>query len=130
MKRPMVRFKPEVVVKPAPAGVVILAALPVAASAVGVDVLVTCGAEGHGPTDPHTLGEAFDLSSAYTPSQILALKAALELALSNLTDAPIDVLYECPRMPMDARLQSIVYLNPKATAPHFHIQRRKGTVYA
>ena len=51
------------------------------------------------------------------------------LALAVLADAPFDVLYERPDQPTDARLAAIVYLNPKATGPHFHIQRRKGTQY-
>jgi hypothetical protein len=131
MRRPFVSTKADVKLDGlAPAGFVIAAACVMAATATGMPIIVTCGREAHGPTDPHTLGEALDLAvNTYTATQTLAMKAALEAALAVLADAPFDVLYERPDQPTDARLAAIVYLNPKATGPHFHIQRRKGTQY-
>jgi len=115
----------------APAGFVIIAAIIAAANATGLAFELTCGTEAHAASDPHSLGEALDISVApYTATQVLVAKAALEAALAALTDAPFDVLYECREAPKDARLSAIAYVNPHATGRHFHIQRRKGTQFA
>lgn len=130
--RPVIRCQSDVRLSFAPAGFIIASALVLAAKATGLAITITSGSENCGrlPTDPHMTGEAVDLGlGAYVVSDILALKAALELAFSQLTDAPFTVLYERPNAPLDARLAQIAYINPKATGPHIHIQRAKGTTY-
>ncbi|WP_460292378.1 hypothetical protein, partial [Bacillus cereus] len=58
----VVRLKPGVKLDGlAPAGIRILAAIDAAAQVLKRDLTVTCGTEGHPPTDPHTCGEALDL---------------------------------------------------------------------
>lgn len=127
---PIVRRRPTAQLNLAPAGCVILAAIVMAAKATGLTLEITCGSDGHPPTDPHTTGEAIDVAAAtLTASQVLAVKSALELALHTLASAPFTVLYECATLPTDSRLASVAYLNPQATGPHFHMQRQIHTVY-
>lgn len=110
----------------APAGFVILAALHAASQVFSQDVWISCGTEAHPAVDPHTLGEAFDVSVATcTPDDVMRLKTFLEKALSSL----FMVQYESPYQPDDAKLRTIVTINAQATAPHIHVQRRRGTIY-
>jgi hypothetical protein len=123
----VVRVKPGVQFTPiAPAGFRILAALDTVARLVARDLEITSGSDSHPPTDVHTLGEAYDISvHDYDAPTIAAIRAGL----ANQLGALFTVLYETPTRPTDARLQVIAYLNPDATAPHLHVQRRNGTVY-
>lgn len=132
MPRPVVKRKNDTVKLDglAPAGFLLISACVLAARATSLPLTITCGTEGHAPTDPHTLGEAIDLSVAgLSPSQILVIKAALELAISTLTDAPFTVLYETSTKPEDTRLAAVAYINSGASAPHFHLQRKRNTTY-
>jgi hypothetical protein len=91
-----------------------------------VDLMVTSGTDSHRDGDPHSSGEAYDISVAnLAPNQIVNLKNFLEDDLGPL----FTVLYESPFKPVDSRLAAVVYLNSQATGPHIHIQRKKGTVY-
>lgn len=112
----------------APAGIRILAALDHAAQDCQVDLTITSGSEkrGRAATDPHPLGEAVDVSvQGLRADQITNLKVSLETTLGRL----FTVLYEVPAPPADPHLRAIAYLNAAATGPHFHIQRKKNTVF-
>ena len=119
--RPDVRFD---VIRPA--GFRILAALDLATQDCRVDLEITCWNEGHGPDNPHTLGEAGDVSvRGLSADQISDVKASLEATLGPL----FTVLYEVRQVPSDSTLRPIAYINVAATGPHFHVQRRRGTTY-
>lgn len=131
---PVVTCKGGVSLTPTDAGgMVIQAALVLAASSTGLPIEISCGSEGHPPNDPHTLGHGRDVHVLdFSASQILQLIAAIEMALRQLTSAPFTVLYEVPSLAgVDPRLAMCgnVYVNVGASAAHLHIQPRKGTVY-
>lgn len=110
----------------APAGACILNALSKAAVAYGTDLEITCSTGGHAPDDPHTSGEAYDVSVNGVPStDVIRRMGFLRGNLGEL----FTVLYETPHAPPCAELRSIAFVNPDATAPHLHVQRKKGTVY-
>lgn len=110
----------------APAGFVVLAAIHSATVVLGADLMITCGTDSHPADDPHTLGEAYDVSVAtFTVDELLTARAFFLKALGPA----FTVLYESPFVPSDARLAAIATINPAATAPHLHVQRKKGTVY-
>lgn len=123
----VVRVKPGVTFAPiAPAGFHILSALDTVAQLVHRDLEITSGSDSHPPDDVHALGEAYDISvQGFDAPTIAMIRAGLQ---QQLGDA-FTVLYETPVKPSDVRLQVIAYLNPHATAPHLHVQRRNGTVY-
>lgn len=109
-----------------PAGFRILAALDQAAQDCRVDLMITSGTDSHQPPSAHVTGEAYDVSvHMLSAQQISDVKASLEECLGSL----FTVLYEVPKVPSDPTLRSIAYVNIKATGPHFHIQRKKGTEY-
>lgn len=109
-----------------PAGFRILGAIDQVAQQCGLTLIISCGSEGHAPADPHTTGEAYDVSTTQlSAQQIDDAKRALEQGLGPL----FTVLYEVPKVPSDPTLRPIAFVNTKATAPHFHIQRRKDTVF-
>lgn len=126
---PIVRARPGVRFDTiAPAGFRILAALDVLCKAEVRDVEITCGTEGHKPSDPHPQGRAYDVSvKGLTPLEIVRWKKRLEQTLG----ARFAVLYEVPSLPTDPQLAAIAYVNGDATGPHFHIQLAKsqGGVY-
>ena len=104
----------------------ILSALDRATELMSTDLLITCGTDSHPVSDPHTTGEAYDVSVAtLAPNQIVNLKHLLEEDLGTL----FTVLYETPTKPVDSRLAPIAYVNKGATGPHLHIQRKKGMIY-
>ncbi len=49
--------------------------------------------------------------------------------LTSILGALFTVLYEVPSMPANGALQTIAYINAGATAPHFHVQVKKGHTY-
>ncbi len=114
-----------------PAGFALLWGIQQAAFTLGLDLTITCGTEGHTPTDPHTLGEAVDVSVAnLTPTQIRLLHTTLIKSLAWHVPGACTVLFEVQSFPTtEPELASIATVNPRATAPHFHLQRAKGTVY-
>jgi hypothetical protein len=96
------------------------------AQALGLVLTVTSGSEGTWrlPTDPHRTGEAVDLSVAgLTDEEIRDVYGELR---SRLGDA-FTVLFEVREIQSD--LRDIAFHNPKATGPHIHCQRKKGTVW-
>lgn len=119
--RPGVRF--DVI---APAGFRILGALDYAAQSCGTDLMITCGTDSHAMPDPHVTGEAYDVSvHTFSADLIAVLHACLTKYLGPL----FTVLYEVPKTPSDPTLRPIATVNAKATGAHFHIQRRKSTVF-
>lgn len=123
----VVRVKPGVTFGViAPAGFRILAAIDGLTSVLGRDVILTSGTDYHQLPDPHSSGEAYDFGVSGWSAKEIAL--AMTHLRSRLGD-PFTVLYEVPTVPTDPALAAIAYANPKATGPHFHIQRKKGTTY-
>ena len=109
-----------------PAGFRIIAAIDQAAQQCRVDLTITSGTDSHTVPDPHVTGEAFDVSvQGLSAQEIADVKATLERTLGPL----FTVLYEVPKVPSDPTLRHIAYVNVKATGPHFHLQRKKGTVF-
>ena len=119
--RPSVQFA-----RIAPAGFQILGALVLVARQLDVDLTLTSGTDSHTGTDPHVTGEAYDVSvkglSALTIRQVTE-------ALREQLGGAFTVLYECPSRPADPLLADLAYVNPKASGAHWHIQRKKGTVF-
>lgn len=114
--------------RPTPAGARIIAALDRTASVCRTNLHITSGTDGAhgGPTDPHARGEAFDVSViGMDPFLIVQVHQYLAQLLGPL----FTVLYEAPTPPADARLKEIVYVNRDATAPHFHLQPKKGSTW-
>lgn len=113
----------------AKAGFRILRVLDMVAETCDEDLEITSASEDRGrlPTDPHATGEAFDVSVAgVAPEEILRRHQAL----SNWLGGRFSVLFEVkPGTVVAPSLSHIVYPSAGATAPHFHLQRKKGTVY-
>ena len=119
----------------APAGFRIVAALDGLCRHLGKDIWITSGTDGNRlPTDPHKTGEAIDFSiigrhdtpmDDFTIEDILKAKWFLE----DYLGPAFTVLYEASEYPVDPQLRAVVYINAKASAPHFHVQRRKGTMF-
>lgn len=118
--RPSVRFATI-----APAGFRILGALDQATQDCRVDLELSSGTDSH-TTGAHPTGEAFDVSvKGLSAQQIADVHASLCATLGPL----FTVLYEVPAVPSDPTLRHLAYVNVKATGPHFHVQRRRGTTY-
>ena len=108
-----------------PAGFRILSALDQAVQGCHVDLEITAGTDSH-VLGAHPTGEAYDVSvQGLSAQQISDVKASLEDCLGPL----FTVLYEVPQVPSDPTLRSIAYVNTKATGPHLHCQRKKGTTF-
>lgn len=123
---PVVKTKPGVrFATIAPAGFRILAAVQCACERLKRDLTITCGTEDHSPLDPHTLGEAYDLSVGGLKEDDIR---ALHNSLSQQLGPAFTVLYEVPA-PVAGKLASLAYVNAAASGPHLHVQRRKMTVY-
>jgi len=98
----------------------------VSAGTLQAPLVITCGCEGHGPTDPHTLGHALDVrTDDLTPAQIRAVYVALVEALGR----QFTVLWEvAPGATVPPELADLAYVGP-VTAPHLHLQVRKGHTF-
>lgn len=111
----------------APAGFRLLAALDGATRVLGVNLMIKCGTEDHPPTDPHSLGKAYDVRTKDLPKPVLLkLLAYLQQVLPP---AQFTILLETPVAFTDPDLARLQYLNPHATAPHLHLQLKKGTTF-
>lgn len=123
---PVVRTKPGVQFKViAPAGFAILASIHTSAQRLKRDLTITCGTEDHSPLDPHTLGEAYDISVGGLKEDDIR---SLHNSLSQQLGPAFTVLYEVAA-PVAGNLASLAYVNSAASGPHIHIQRRKMTTY-
>lgn len=124
---PCVRFKDGVQMQPmTPCLARLICALDMTARMQGNDFTVSCGREGHAATDPHTHGQAIDVSVAgMVPEKVLSAYNYFRSILGDL----FYVQYEVPATPVNGSLKNIAVVNPDATAPHFHAQSRRGTAY-
>ena len=113
----------------APAGFRILGALERTCRRLQFSLTITCGCEAHPPTDPHTLGEAYDVRtrdfSLDDKRRILR-----ELMLDLVDDAnPIDVV-----LPVGNGLATVQFYGQiediGGPNEHLHVQRRRSTTYA
>lgn len=125
---PVVRTKPGVKFAViTPAGFRILAAIDRLCQVLGHDVTISCGTEGHGPTDPHTEGAAYDLSVlGWTGDEI---ELSLHTLRGLLIPAQFYIQYEVVNAASDLTPSRLAVVNPAATASHVHIQRKKNTVF-
>ncbi len=115
--------------RPAPAGFRLLGALDQVTRRLAIALEITSGDEprGRAATDPHMTGEAYDVSVRdLSPAQIARVHTLLRTLLDQ---AQFTVLYECPQIPSDPLLRTIAVVNAHATAPHLHLQRKKGTAW-
>lgn len=106
----------------------LLAALERTATACQTNLVVTCGREDHPLDDVHALGHALDVSvHGLSASLIVRVKSWLEQILGP----PWTVLFECPAAPTvnEPQLISIATINKGASARHFHLQPKKGTIW-
>lgn len=102
------------------------------AGAMSHPVLVTCTTGDpalHGPNDPHTKGNAFDIGvKGLEPDEIVAMYRAA----AHVLGPEFTVLFEVhpddgPDLPQE--LHDIAYLNSHATGQHLHVQVKKGLTY-
>lgn len=100
----------------APAGARILDALKQLVKPYDYNITITSAREGDhsGPTDPHKLGEAFDIRT----------KDLTDLQKNRLLSDLKTVLYTSPMPRFFAFLEA-----PGTPNEHLHVQRRKGTAY-
>lgn len=124
---PCVRFKDGVRLDPmTPTLARLICALDMTARIQGIDLTVTCGRENHSPNDPHTRGAALDVRvSDLSPEKILSSYKCVRSVLGDL----FYVQYEVNAVPVNGALRNIAVVNSAATAPHFHLQALKGTIY-
>lgn len=98
----------------------ILNALAIASEQLGIDLVITCGTEGHPPTDPHTEGRAYDIRS----HDIADKQAALVTIMRAFMDGPISS--------QDGGLVTNSYFGWLEDAgqlnEHIHVQVRKGVL--
>jgi hypothetical protein len=122
------RVKPGVQFDPiAPAGFRILSALEQTARRLQLDLTITCGSEDHPPTDPQTLGAAYDVRThgfTWDQKQAILREVLLELSDDPTNDAPMLVGGGLGVNHFWGWVEA-----PGAAHEHFHIQRRRGTVY-
>jgi hypothetical protein len=113
----------------APAGFRILGAFDAVSKDWPFPITITSGTDGthSGPTDPHPLGEAYDIRSNDLPS--VDVKHALVRAImERLSESATDIPFETSGG--WATEHFFGFLEAAGTAnEHIHIQRRKGTTY-
>jgi len=108
----------------APAGFRILEALGATARTFGRVLMITCGTEAHPATDPHTLGEAYDLRTHEFDD------AGKDAFLREL----VTVLGDGESPTAIGGGLGVAWFwgwieNRGQANEHLHVQRRKGTVY-
>jgi hypothetical protein len=111
----------------APAGFRLLGAIELTARRFGAVLMITCGCEAHPPTDPHSLGEAYDVRTHTLPDEqkVLVLKAIL---IDAGGDTPADVPVAAAGGFATAHFWGWIE-SPGQPTEHLHVQRRHGTVY-
>src|SRR4051812_38307532 len=120
-------FLPTVVFKPTKAGLRILGALDQNARRLRLDVIITCGAEGHPPDDPHTLGEAFDVRTNLLGNEekrLLLKELMTDLASDDPGDVPTPASDGIGTFYFWGWIEDFGLPNE-----HLHVQRRKGRAY-
>ena len=98
----------------APGGFRILSALQEASDVLGKDLTITAGTDGvhSGPNDPHYRGCAYDVRTMDLPADVAE---KLQSLLEDKLGPDFTVILETS--------------GPHTTAPHMHIQVKKGVVY-
>jgi hypothetical protein len=96
----------------------------------GVSLVITCAREGHPATDPHSRGQALDVSvHNLSAPMIVRVKGFIE----SLLGPTWTVLFECPPTAAptvdEPQLVGIATINPGASARHIHMQPKKGTAW-
>lgn len=90
------------------------------------DVTITCLAEDHPPTDPHTRRLAADIR---TNDGSEAAAASLALALQGFLGGGWTVIYEAPAPPANPQLAQYYFADANAIGAHIHVQPIRGTTY-
>jgi len=111
----------------APAGFRILGAIErVARERLKCDLTITCACEAHATTNPHALGEAYDIRThGLDPDQRQTLLRRLMIELSGgVDDMPMEVSGGLATQYFFAWIEHVGLPNE-----HLHVQRRKHTQY-
>lgn len=110
----------------APAGVRILGALERCAQVLQRELVITCGSDSHGPDDPHSKGEAFDVRSHdLTPAQKQLLLSAM---LQALSEGPQDVISQKDGGYVTGHFFGWLEHAGEITE-HFHFQQRNNVAF-
>lgn len=120
----VLRVKPGVAFAPiAPAGFRLLGALDRVARSLAHDLTITAGSDSHPPSDPHSLGNAYDIRTHdLTPEQKAHVLRAVLLDLHESDmDAPLEVSGGLATMYFFGWLE-----HPGTPNEHLHFQLRKG----
>lgn len=111
----------------APAGFRILAALDAVSKDWPDDLTITCGTEAHLPTNPHTLGEAYDIRCNDLPDRD-TMDALVRAIIGRLSEDSEDVPFQASSGWAVRRFWGFVEAFDTPNL-HIHIQRRKGTTF-
>lgn len=128
MPLPCLRVKPGTTFTTiAPGGFRLLAALDAATTVLGRDLTITAGTNDH-TSGKHPIGEAYDVRAADLPDDVCV---ALIQFLRARVGSAFTVFYETRALTptMSAALKSLTLVSPGASAPHIHLQVKKGTVW-
>lgn len=112
----------------APAGVRILGALDITARRVKHDLVVTCADKEHSASDPHSLGEAFDVRTHDLADDDMKRTVLRELMLELQDDPELDTLEQTSGGLATRRFFGWIE-HPNEPNEHLHVQRRRGTTY-
>lgn len=127
----ILRYKDGVTLKPDAAGTRLLGAIERITRTWPTDVTITAGSDSHPPTDPHTLGRAFDVRTH--GMQDNEKTAFLHLVLVDLMDAnetgPAEqtikgIWYACNTKLWFAQVE-----NHALDAEHIHLQLRNAAIF-
>lgn len=108
------------------AGFRLLGTLDRIAREVPYDLTISCGSDDHPPTDPHTLGRAYDVRTHdLTPDQrAYVLRAVLLDLQADAADAPLETSGGLATRHFFGWLEHAGEANE-----HLHFQQRKGTAF-
>lgn len=123
----LVLFKPGVTLQPDPAGARILGTLDRVARRLAFDVTITCGADSHPLTDPHSRGRAFDVRThGLTEDQktYLLREALLDLQ-DDAADAPEELTIRGIALALATRRWFGQIEHHGEDGEHVHLQLRK-----
>lgn len=109
------------------AGCRMLGALDSTCRNLKMDLTITSGSDNHPPTDPHTLGEAFDIRT-HDIEEETTKRALIRVILGYLQDSPGDLIVEAG-IGLASGFFYAQLENLGKSEEHIHIQRRKGMVY-
>ena len=109
-----------------PAGFRLLGAIERTARHLQLPLTITCGCDGHPPSDPHMTGDAYDVRAhGLTEDQ---KQAVLHWVMVELIEGTTDAA-----LPTGIGVATRHFYgqreDPGGANEHFHFQRRKGTTY-